>query len=85
MKKVFFIGVIFSFLFLTSCISGNSKSNTEDLQMYKRNDFETIFYGKPEEYVIERLGEPNQVQGLYAIGKIWYHYSNITYSDVMGN
>ena len=48
-------------------------------------EFENLFYGKPVDFVVERLGKPDKEQDLFAINTIWYWYKKRTYSGSINN
>ncbi len=73
-------------ILLLSCQSNKNNNdskkefyNSENQKIYERVEFETIFWGKREDYVKKVLGSPDRVKELVAIDVTWWYYQERTY------
>jgi len=89
--RILFSTLIICFFSCNNTIKKNDINETQIIEnnmeqkLYSRSEFEELFYGKPEDFVIERLGTPDREQELFAISKIWYWYKERTYNGTVNN
>jgi hypothetical protein len=85
MKTLFFVILVMANVSCSNSDSSNNNNISEDVKekqeenIYSRDKFEELFYGKPRHFVEKRLGTADINQSLRLINVRWLKYKRKTY------